>query len=295
MPTDVEEDEILEVLKDCGVREVKREVFFATTTKATKVVKEERRSTRVRLRFDSVPLSEVDLGFSEKFPVTLCFDTVMQCWCCNQFNHKAEDCRHRNNPLCRKCGESGHQAWQCSNAPRCVNCRKAHSARDPTCEVFVKYSEAYKMRQLSRIVGSYPGVRITAESHPSLPGENARAPDAATGGVSYAAATSRMTLTEEGKARCSIPVGAVKEPVKPPAAPPVGSGKKPKPASKPKIEWAGLLVKLWRQVKKCIQPLMRDFPLLAMLIPVVEACVVSPEMTTAISQVFSNLRSDDVQ
>lgn len=294
VPTDVEEEEMLEVLKDCGVMEVKREKFYVTETKDNKEVKVERRSSRVRLRFGSVPLNVVDLGFSEKFPVTMCFDSVMQCWCCNQFNHKATECSRRNNPLCRRCGVAGHQAWQCKSPPRCINCRRPHSARDPTCEVLLKYAEAYKVRQVSRIVATYPGVRVTAISHPPLPGEASSVSNAPEGGMTYAGAVSGVNFTQAGETRCRIPVGSFREPAKPQGAPVTQARRETKGNTKPKTGSSGLVAKLWKQIKKCVEPLAGQYPMLAMLIPIVEACIQSQEMTKIISQVFtSSILNDD--
>ena len=65
--------------------------------------------------------------------------SVVQCFKCLQYDHKAKDCP--NNLKCRRCGGE-HVIRKCEVAPesaKCSNCGKSHSANYPGCS---KYQEA---------------------------------------------------------------------------------------------------------------------------------------------------------
>jgi hypothetical protein len=62
---------------------------------------------------------------------------VMQCLKCNQFNHKASDCK--NDECCKNCGGK-HLSKVCtSNEKLCVNCGGDHKATYKQCKEYVKF------------------------------------------------------------------------------------------------------------------------------------------------------------
>lgn len=163
------EEELLEVLESQGVEEVKREIYFVRGTDSDgKPAKVQRSSDRVRLRFTENICPEVDLGF-EKFQVQLCVSAPLQCLSCYKFNHKKEVCLKRNKPLCRRCGQTGHQMWECDRSPHCVNCKGKHISTDPRCPVFGIWAKHSRERQLRRVMSHIPDVRV--EELPPIPAQ----------------------------------------------------------------------------------------------------------------------------
>lgn len=90
--------------------------------------------------------------------------SLMRCYKCNGYNHKAEKCT--NSKTCGKCGGQ-HETKECDSAnKKCINCMKAnerlklnldenHSAFDSTCKVFQNKVEIYKRRTNYEMMEKY--------------------------------------------------------------------------------------------------------------------------------------------
>lgn len=113
------EEDIAYTLKDCGVCTVRRE----TTRRIIGGSPTQFPTTGVRLRFKSVPLASVTLGY-KSYKVTLHAGGPILCFNCLRYGHAAVKCG--NQRVCRRCGSQGHQIKDCKGSDRCVNCRGAH-------------------------------------------------------------------------------------------------------------------------------------------------------------------------
>lgn len=150
------DDDILECLKDQGVDAVKREVYaVATRNDNGNATKTWKNSSRVRLRFDTMPVSEVHMA-GENYKVTLCAGSPLQCLRCHKYGHKASECQKRNDPSCRKCGCAGHEMWECQNKARCVNCGGAHASNNNSCGVRKVYREAERVKLYAKVSARLP-------------------------------------------------------------------------------------------------------------------------------------------
>lgn len=280
VPIQIEDKDIKDALIDEGVIDVKREVYYTVVFKSGKQERVQRRSQRVRLRFDRVPPEKVSLGFPELFPVTLCTASVFQCFACNKFDHKAEDCKRKDNPLCRKCSQPGHQAWQCVNESFCLNCMMPHSPRDPAkCKVLGKRATNVQVRQLSRVVSDFPGLSLcrqlpTSEPSKELPTtEKSHQPKQINtdGRKSYAQAAKPSHFKKDGQALCRVTLPAMSQ-GKPTLPGETDHARKPRvrgcvasegPCHGPKTKKTELsLPDLWDRIKSEFAPLLVNHPML---------------------------------
>lgn len=283
VPIEIQEDEILSVLEAAGVKEVKREKYFVSRVINGVPQRVESNSLRVRLRFESVPPEKVNLGFPEMFPVALIFGGPPQCYACHRFDHRAEECTKKSTPLCRGCGQGGHQIWECPNDPKCVNCGRRHHARHPDCPVYMRYVETGRVRQLSRMVVDNPGVVVDFSKEPALeeptgpPSATKTAPSGAKPGLPYA----RVVSFKQGDVSlCQIPVpGKARKKAKTfegaGASASLGAAAPAKPketqaSAAAKSGGSVVLRTIWDDIKKVILPHVSKFPLLAVLIPAIE-------------------------
>lgn len=281
VPAQISDEEVLDALKSEGVTEVQRESYFVTEQQKGIAKRVKVRSLRVRLRFSNIPPAKVNIGFPELFPVTLIAETALQCFHCHQFNHKAEDCNRRENPLCRRCARPGHQAWQCSSTPNCINCGRPHSARDPRCPVLAKYNEARKVRQISQIVCTAPDIRLDFSAAPPLEiptqmTEQSSAP--VNTGATQRSFAQVVSLRQADRDLCRIPVPQSQKMKKPSTAASkiathideqaTGSsaGLKNQEAS---------LGKIWRKIKTELQTVTAHFPQVAAIIALIDMFVQS--------------------
>lgn len=289
VPIEILEAEMLAVLEETGVKEVKREKFYVNEVKDGQTRRVERQSQRVRLRFEGVPPEKVDLGFPEKFSVALVFEEAPQCYACHRFNHRVEQCTKKDTPLCRGCGQPGHQMWHCPNDPKCVNCGRQHHARYPDCPVYLRYVEATKVRQLNRMVVDNPGVVVDFIKEPAL-GEGAPASAASLPGVNQSALVesqpgltyARVVSLRQGDVPlCRIPVAhRVQKRVKP-----TGKGKPGTPAprsinvtpgkAKSEVMKPKTVEEEWRSLELAMAPLVRQHPVLAAMMTVFKTCYMS--------------------
>lgn len=280
VPLEINESDVLEVLKSCGVSEVRREKYFVSVNVEGQVVRRERQSLRIRMKFSELPPASVDIGFPERFPVTLCLSDVPQCFVCHQFNHKAEQCSRRSTPLCRNCGLGGHQAWQCPNRSRCINCGLGHNARDLKCPVMVKYLEATRLRHLNHVVVDNPGVKVDFSKEPALeePRREVPVPTTTKRGASYSQAV-RACLTREGESLCRIP--GLGQPVPPKKATSKGRPKLASSANAPverrssRGQTEGSPEAVWRQLECQMRPLIVQFPMLEAILSMIKIVFLS--------------------
>ena len=64
----------------------------------------------------------------------------IQCYSCFVWcNHFRNECPTKDNPICSKCGEQGHNYLDCTNGYNCPNCHGKHSA---TARICPEYSSA---------------------------------------------------------------------------------------------------------------------------------------------------------
>ena len=62
------------------------------------------------------------------------FFRPIQCYSCFVWcDHLRNECPIRENPICSKCSEYGHNYTECSNAYSCPNCQGSHSATARIC------------------------------------------------------------------------------------------------------------------------------------------------------------------
>ena len=120
------EDEILAALTKYNVVAVKREY----TRRYIDGKLSSFPTDRIQLKFSSVPVTEVYLGY-KTHKVVLHAGTPVHCVKCQKLGHVSSVCR--NESACKNCGRSGHLAAQCKNASRCVNCKGSHAASSPQC------------------------------------------------------------------------------------------------------------------------------------------------------------------
>lgn len=206
--TQFQEDDLLECLKEQGVGEVKREKYAAAdASDQNNVVKIWKNSGRVRLRFNGPPLPEVFIA-GERFQVTLCAGSPLQCLSCHKFGHKAAVCTKKASPTCRRCAKPGHQMWQCQEKAHCANCGGAHSANDNRCSVRQVYSEAQRQKLYEK-VSTRLQVSTSIEDFPAMNTESSPSTNSSDGRKSYAEvmrSPSKPIMSKDGKTVvCHLP------------------------------------------------------------------------------------------
>lgn len=153
----ISKEELQLHLQPQGVVEVIRETYQVPGNRDIK-----RSSNRVRIRFEKEITNVVDLGF-KTFPVTLYSRPPLQCLACYKYNHKKENCTHRDHPLCGNCGMKGHLFRACRNKPRCINCTGPHPAKDHSCRVYQVWLNAGRRRTEQKLLGSQPQLKVVEE------------------------------------------------------------------------------------------------------------------------------------
>ena len=59
----------------------------------------------------------------------------MFCFNCQKLGHTKKRCR-RQNPVCSRCSQEGHQARDCNNPTKCNNCSGNHKSVDKKCPTY---------------------------------------------------------------------------------------------------------------------------------------------------------------
>ena len=136
-----QEEDLLEALRTQGVEKVVREKYTVKTVSDGRNVKTERPSQRVRL-LSSEKLPDLVTIALESYRVTWCPAAALQCLTCCKFRHTAASCPEAGQRRCRRCGELGHEMWECERKARCINCRGSHPANHRSCPVYATHAKA---------------------------------------------------------------------------------------------------------------------------------------------------------
>lgn len=298
------EQDLLDVLQAQGVEKVIREKYNVKEVSANGEVKKvERPSRRVRLLFKDRLVPHVTIAF-ERFPVVLCPASPLQCVTCCRFGHKAADCTRRGNAVCRRCGMAGHQMWECSQPPRCINCRGHHPANDKRCQVFATYARAASERYTNKILASIPNSRVDAAAAVASVEE----PSDEHNRPSFAAVTARgssrviIQKTEEGDATvCHVPRDPPrkKEHLRAAVASLPKSDRrdtaleqrpKDKPATGALTTFLSFVKSVWPVLKELLQPLLLETPWLEKLLDILTSDAVLSLLQSHSEVLSHNLR-----
>ena len=94
---------------------------------------------------------------------------LIQCYHCWQYSHTKSNCPRKKEPkLCPRCGEIGHNSYQCENDIRCIHCEGTHPATARICVAY-KQKFAEVMRDLTAELLEFqkPVPKIASVSPPS--------------------------------------------------------------------------------------------------------------------------------
>lgn len=212
------EEDLREALKSQGVVEVMREKYSTCeSTSASENKRVQKPSNRIRIRFEGELKPEISIAH-QVFKVTLCPASPLQCLSCCGFGHRAALCPEKSSPRCRNCGAGGHQLWQCTAKPKCINCKGSHSASDSRCPVYAVYAKAAQDRFVGKVVAGLDNVSVKESVHlvegaapaPAVNTDGTKASFAAVVGSSPMVALVRET--EEGdRVVCYLPKPPVKK------------------------------------------------------------------------------------
>ncbi|CAH1184012.1 unnamed protein product [Phaedon cochleariae] len=79
-------------------------------------------------------------------------ELVKRCYKCCSVHHRAEQCRERKY-VCRRCGDSSHEAKNCKNRPSCKSCYErtgkdeAHPTDSVNCPEYIRKAEFLRNRE----------------------------------------------------------------------------------------------------------------------------------------------------
>lgn len=76
---------------------------------------------------------------------------VQLCFNCAGYRHRSAQCSEKQ-PLCRRCGDAGHMAKDCTQAESCRNCRlagknDAHGVQSTLCPLYRRALDNHRLRQ----------------------------------------------------------------------------------------------------------------------------------------------------
>ena len=149
------EENIRDYLQDQGVTHVKR----FTIRRNNEVVP----TNTLLLTFNAVePPKSVKKSvkiFYQIIPVEMYVPNPLRCFNCQKFGHHESNCPAEQGSVCERCGtgNNDHQAHQCKQPAKCVNCNGNHMSRSSECEVWKKEKEIMKLKVTNRL--TYPDAR----------------------------------------------------------------------------------------------------------------------------------------
>lgn len=139
-----QEEEILEGMRSQGVVAVKR----ITIRRDDKELPT--RHLVLTFELNSLP-SSVKAGYLN-CRVRPYIPNPVRCFRCQRFGHGSRSCRGRET--CARCGSSEHNADDCHEDMKCVNCKGKHPAYSRSCEHFKREKEILTLKVKENI--SYP-------------------------------------------------------------------------------------------------------------------------------------------
>ena len=87
-------------------------------------------------------------------------ESPLRCYRCQRYEHNANKCRSKQ-PVCQRCGQSGHQSrelgenqrvsWSCLAPRKCCHCEHEHEAGSKDCPVQKAHWEVNKVMALQQI------------------------------------------------------------------------------------------------------------------------------------------------
>ena len=134
---DIEEDEIVEGLREDGVTDA-RKIYFSREGKKVP-------SATVILTFGRSTLpKEIKAGYLN-IKVDPYIPNPLRCFQCNRFGHPKDRCKR--DATCGRCGSSEHaDDRQCQLTPRCVNCDGEHSSFSKDCPKWKEEKEIQRIK-----------------------------------------------------------------------------------------------------------------------------------------------------
>lgn len=278
------EEDLLEALRSQGVEKVMREKYTTKGDSDGHATKVERPSQRVRLLFANKLPDLVTIAY-DSYRVTLCPATPLQCLSCLKFGHRSLNCPKKDAPRCRRCGEPGHEMWECEKRARCVNCSGSHSANHHSCPVYATYAKAASERHTNRIAASLPDTKIVdvmVEPSVSPTDVTAGAAEKPTFAAVLGAPAYRKIVRKTDKGEelvCRIPITPSQpKPARPiarprtkPKAPNVAPVTKGQTSPSAAASFSGaleLVRRVWTFVKPLVEPLFKESPALAQVIDI---------------------------
>ena len=153
------EEELLEHLKDQGVREIRRvkvkkngELIETNTYIVTFGSSECPRA---------IKLTEWHFEKVEEYKYR-----PQQCFKCQRFGHVAKYCRSEQD-TCSNCGEAGHKIFDCSSDTSCYHCKSSHLSSSRICP---KYESENKIidTQMRLKIPRFEAMEIVFSNNPEL-------------------------------------------------------------------------------------------------------------------------------
>lgn len=137
VPLEVNEEDILDVLKVQKVTKVKRLNYY------DKAKKKPVPSTTLCLTFDSPNLPDrINLGYNN-YRVKVFIQKTLQCYKCQRYGHHSAQCKGQER--CRKCGDN-HRSDDCqASTVKCANCKGDHNSNSKDCPWYEKTKQANKV------------------------------------------------------------------------------------------------------------------------------------------------------
>ena len=79
---------------------------------------------------------------------------LVQCYHCYALvDHKRPSCPLLNEPQrCPRCGQSGHNSWECQNRTVCLHCNGPHPVTAPCCPIYRQKLEEHKPKLLAELL-----------------------------------------------------------------------------------------------------------------------------------------------
>ena len=145
------EENIRDFLQDQGVTHVKR----LTIRRNNEIVP----TNTLLLTFNTVEPPKSVKIFYQIIPVEMYFPNSLRCFNSQRFGLHESNCPAEQGSVCERCGtgNNDHQAHQCKQPAKCVNCNGNHMSRSSECEVWKKEKEIMKLKVANRL--TYPDAR----------------------------------------------------------------------------------------------------------------------------------------
>ena len=145
------EENIRDFLQDQGVTHVKR----FTIRRNNEIVP----TNTLLLTFNTVEPPKSVKIFYQIIPVEMYFPNSLRCFNSQRFGLHESNCPAEQGSVCERCGtgNNDHQAHQCKQPAKCVNCNGNHMSRSSECEVWKKEKEIMKLKVANRL--TYPDAR----------------------------------------------------------------------------------------------------------------------------------------